>query len=72
MPEYTEDNDLLNMLEELSRCAAVSIAGVESLMLGAARIDTLKALVKQYRPVPYHYQGGRRYRGAICIDPPED
>jgi hypothetical protein len=59
-----EDNEQLNMLEDLSRCASVTVAGVESLMAGAERLVEMRALVKKYRPAPYRYEGGRRYRGG--------
>jgi hypothetical protein len=59
---------ILDLLEELNRCARAQIAGVTVLCIGDERLAQLDALVKRHRPVPYHLEGGRRYRGNSCID----
>jgi hypothetical protein len=64
-----EQRELLDLAEELSRCARASVAGVRALCIGEETLAQLVALVRKHRPIPYHYQGGRRYRGNVCIDP---
>lgn len=70
-PEIDEDDESMNLLEDLSRCATMTgPAGTIVLCIGQERLDQLRAYVQKHRPERWVLQGGKRYRGGKCIDKP--
>jgi len=65
-----ETDPSLNLLETLSRCATmVGPLGGTVLCVGDELLAQLRTYVTEHRPVPYVYNGGKRYRSGKRIDP---
>lgn len=63
--EIDEADPSLNLLEALSRCATMTgPLGSAVLCVGDELLAQLRAYVTQHRPVPYVYNGGKRYRSG--------
>ena len=60
--------ELLDLLEELSRCPTIKFKGIPALLLGPARLKNLRDTVTTHRPYPWYLEGGRRYRNGVCVD----
>ena len=55
---------LLDVAEEVTRCAFVPGLGTKLYFVGEERMARLKAAVQHFRSQPYHLEGGRKVRDA--------
>ena len=53
---------LLDVAEDVTRCAFVPGLGTKLYFVGEERMAGLEAAVRRFRPQPYHLEGGRKVR----------
>ncbi len=62
MPKSAALDELLDVAEDITRSASITLRSVKAYFISDSLMRRLKRAVTQYRPTPYHLEGGRKVR----------